>query len=158
MSKLDQKIRFAILDPMRLLAAIAVIFYHYSIYFDNPNNVISMISRFGYLGVDFFFILSGFVIMSSAQSRGAFQFAFARALRIYPAFVICLIFTLAISYFLNDSTYSVYEIVANAAILNDHLGIPNIDGVYWTLQAELKFYGCVFLLLLRDCLNIGVIG
>ena len=148
MLKLDQKIRFAILDPMRLLAAIAVIFYHYSIYFDNQNTIISMVSRFGYLGVDFFFILSGFVIMSSAQSRGAFEFAFARALRIYPAFVICLIFTLVVSYFLNDSTYTPLEIVANAAILNDHLGIPNIDGVYWTLQAELKFYGCVFLLLL----------
>jgi peptidoglycan/LPS O-acetylase OafA/YrhL len=33
-------------------------------------------------------------------------------------------------------------------MLNDYLGFKNIDGVYWTLQAELKFYACVFLLLI----------
>lgn len=153
MSKPEQKIRFAILDPLRLLAAVAVVFYHYSIYFDSPDSAISVMSRFGYLGVNFFFILSGFVIMSSAQNRGAFEFALARALRIYPAFIICLLFTVVVGYFLNGTRYSVYEVLANASIFNDYLGVQNIDGVYWTLQAELKFYGCIFLLLIIGAFN-----
>jgi peptidoglycan/LPS O-acetylase OafA/YrhL len=37
--------------------------------------------------------------------------------------------------------------------LNDYLKIPNVDGVYWTLQAELKFYGCIFLLLATGMFN-----
>lgn len=35
-------------------------------------------------------------------------------------------------------------------MLNDYFGYKNIDGVYWTLQAELKFYACVFLLIVFD--------
>ena len=148
MNNQEQKIRFAILDPLRMVAALAVVFYHFSIYFDDKDSFFANLAKFGYLGVNFFFLLSGFVIMSSAQNRGAFEFAFARALRIYPAFIICLLFTVATTYLLGGEKYSFAEIIANASILNDYLGIPNIDGVYWTLQAELKFYGCVFLLLL----------
>lgn len=140
--------RFYILDPLRLLAAFAVLIYHYSIYFDPSDKLINGISRFGYLGVDFFFLLSGFVIMASAQNRGAFEFAFARALRIYPAFIVCLVLTVLVIYFVSGTTLPIGNVIANATILNDYLRIPNVDGVYWTLQAEIKFYFCVFILLL----------
>lgn len=151
MNPQEEKLRFTILDPLRMLAALAVFFYHFSIYFPDKDGFFTGLAQYGYLGVNFFFLLSGFVIMSSAQNRGAFNFAFSRALRLYPAFIICLLFTLVISYLLNNEHYSISEILANALILNDYLGIQNIDGVYWTLQAELKFYGCVFLLLLTGC-------
>jgi len=39
------------------------------------------------------------------------------------------------------------QVLANFTLLNDYLGFKDIDGVYWTLKAELKFYGCIFLLL-----------
>jgi len=42
--------------------------------------------------------------------------------------------------------YSLIQVLANLTMLNDYLGIKNIDGVYWTLQTELKFYACIFLL------------
>lgn len=144
----EKKLRFSILDPLRLLAALAVVFYHYSIYIEDLSPFFSSVFKFGYLGVNFFFILSGFVIMASAQNRTAFEFAFARAIRIYPAFIICLGFTVLISYCLDSSPLRWEDIFWNATILNDYVGVANIDGVYWTLQAELKFYGCVFLLLL----------
>lgn len=139
--------RFYILDPLRLLAALAVLLYHYSIYFDPSDKFLVDVSRYGYLGVNFFFLLSGFVIMASAQNRGAFQFAFARALRIYPAFIICLLLTVLVIRFVSGVKVPASNILANATILNDYLRIPNVDGVYWTLQAEIKFYACVFLLL-----------
>jgi peptidoglycan/LPS O-acetylase OafA/YrhL len=142
------KNRFYILDLMRFLAAVAVVFYHYSVYFDASAATLVELSKYGYLGVDFFFLLSGFVIMASAQNRTPFAFAFARALRIYPAFIVCLLVTVAISYWAGDAVIPAKNIILNATILNDYLSVANIDGVYWTLQAELKFYGCVFLLLL----------
>lgn len=141
-------LRFSILDPLRLVAALAVVFYHYSIYVEDSAPFFAAVFKYGYLGVNFFFILSGFVIMASAQNRTAFEFAFARAIRIYPAFIVCLGFTLLISYCLDSSLINWKDAFWNATILNDYVGVANIDGVYWTLQAELKFYGCVFLLLL----------
>jgi peptidoglycan/LPS O-acetylase OafA/YrhL len=141
------KPRFAILDPLRFVAALAVLMYHYSIYLDESSVVLQHMMKFGYLGVNFFFMLSGFVIMASAQNRTAREFIAARAMRIYPAFIICLAFTLLLAWLLKGETTAPLAVLANAAILNDYFAIPNVDGVYWTLQAELKFYGCVFLLL-----------
>jgi peptidoglycan/LPS O-acetylase OafA/YrhL len=135
------------LDPLRFIAAYGVLLYHYSIYWENKE-FWSGVFEYGYLGVNFFFLLSGFVIMISAKNRDALQFAYARALRIYPTFILCLLITLTVTYFFSGIQYSLKEIFFNAIIANDYLDIPNIDGVYWTLQAELKFYGCVFLLLL----------
>lgn len=143
----EEKLRFNILDIVRLLAAFAVLFYHYSIYIDSSNPLFPILD-FGYLGVNFFFILSGFVITASAQNRNAFEFVKARALRLYPAFIICLLITVIVNFTIKDLSYPIHQILANATILNDYLKIENIDGVYWTLQAEIKFYGCIFLLLL----------
>jgi peptidoglycan/LPS O-acetylase OafA/YrhL len=142
------KNRFYILDLLRFLAAVAVVFYHYSVYFDESSQLLVALSKYGYLGVDFFFLLSGFVIMASAQNRKPLDFMFARALRIYPAFIVCLFLTVGISYWIGGVQIPLKSILLNATILNDYLGVQNIDGVYWTLQAELKFYGCIFILLL----------
>lgn len=139
--------RFYILDPLRFMAAYGVLLYHYSIYLNNHPSL-AEIFKYGYLGVNFFFLLSGFVIMVSAHNRTAFQFAYARALRIYPTFIVCLLFTVIMVYIFSETRFSLAQILSNASILNDYLGIENIDGVYWTLQAELKFYGCIFLLLI----------
>lgn len=147
------KNRFYILDLLRFLAAVAVVFYHYSIYFGESAPLLIDLSKYGYLGVDFFFLLSGFVIMASAQNRTPFEFAFARALRIYPAFISCLLLTVLTMKYIGGHSIPPIFWLANATILNDYLGIPNLDGVYWTLQAELKFYGCVFLLIFTGFLR-----
>lgn len=146
-----EKNRFYILDPLRFVAAYCVLLYHYSIYLYN-HETLTQVFKYGYLGVNFFFLLSGFVIMLSAKDRSPFQFVMARILRIYPTFVVCLLVTLLVTVLLAGAQYSWLEVTSNAFILNDYLGIANIDGVYWTLQAELKFYGCVFLLLLMRIL------
>jgi len=145
--KSTNKQRLYILDPLRLVAAFAVVFYHYLPFVKNTSlGAFLAPFKFGYLGVIFFFMLSGFVIMASCQNRSAFQFALARALRIYPAFIACLFLTVIILYLCAGITLPPLQIISNALIVNDYIGQPNIDGVYWTLQAELKFYACIFIL------------
>lgn len=140
--------RFNVLDPLRLLAALSVLAYHYSIYLNKDEvPLIVHATSFGYLGVQFFFMLSGFVIMASAQNRGAAEFIISRAARLYPAFWICLGLTILTIFTFKIERINFTDALANATILNDYIGIENIDGVYWTLQAEIKFYGCIFLLL-----------
>jgi peptidoglycan/LPS O-acetylase OafA/YrhL len=141
------KNRFYILDLMRFLAALAVVFYHYSIYFEGTFfEAATPIANYGYLGVPFFFMLSGFVITASAQNRSAIQFALSRIARLYPAFWACLIFTCVIAVYFTGGGISFGQAAVNLTMLNDYLGVKNIDDVYWTLQAEIKFYGCIFVL------------
>lgn len=143
-----KKNRFHILDIMRFLAALAVVFYHYSIYFDGTFFEVSTpLANYGYLGVPFFFMLSGFVITASAQNRSAIQFALSRVARLYPAFWACLLFTCAIAIYFKGGGIGFEQAVVNSTMLNDYFGVKNIDDVYWTLQAEIKFYGCIFVLL-----------
>jgi peptidoglycan/LPS O-acetylase OafA/YrhL len=151
----DTSSRFYILDPLRLVAALMVLIYHYSIFFNTNNFPVFFASatKFGYLGVVFFFLLSGFVITASAQGRSAVAFLVARGIRLYPAFIICLLVTVTTIYCTGHGLLPIKQIIANATILNDYLKVPNVDGVYWTLQAELKFYGCIFLLIATGVFN-----
>lgn len=139
--------RFSILDPLRFFAAIAVLCYHYSTYFKGVDGLLISSAKFGYLGVVFFFMLSGFVISLSATNAAPLRFAFARVKRLYPAFIACLAITLFIVYICKGQYWPWESILLNGLIINDYLGVANIDGVYWTLQAELKFYACVFVLI-----------
>lgn len=140
--------RYYLLDLLRFFAAMAVVFYHYSIYFEQSDFLgLIKLTYFGYLGVPFFFILSGFVITSSALNRDPLRFALSRAVRLYPAFWGGLLFAVCINFALGDQLFTIKDVLLNATILNDYFGIRNIDDVFWTLQAEIKFYGCVFLLL-----------
>jgi len=88
------------LTPLRGIAAIWVIFFHFNgvfIQFVNPQK--SMILAKGYVMVDLFFILSGFIISHVYQesfqqglSAGNFRrFAVARFARVYPLHLFTLI-------------------------------------------------------------------
>ena len=121
--------------------------YHY-ITSETLFPVLSEITKFGYLGVSLFFIISGYVIALSASNRSALEFAISRFVRLYPAFWAGVLVTCVISSLLGSQHYSIKQVLANLTMLNDYLGVENIDGVYWTLQVELKFYACIFILLI----------
>jgi len=142
--------RFNVLDLLRFSAAIAVVFYHYtSGESSEPFWLISGFTKFGYLGVPLFFMISGFVISASALNRTPAEFAISRATRLYPTVFVCLTVTVLIMQSLTFGQYeiSLLQYLTNLTILNSYVGQEYIDGVYWTLLAELKFYFCVFLLL-----------
>lgn len=160
----DQPLQMRIpeLDLMRFVAAMAVVMYHYTgrdvsriTGSADTFGALGMVSKFGYLGVEFFFMISGFVILASALNRGVIDFAISRATRLYPAYWTAMIIT-AVAVFVFDRPekhISFLQFMANATMLNDYLNIPNIDGVYWTLQAELKFYFCIGLLILTRAIR-----
>jgi peptidoglycan/LPS O-acetylase OafA/YrhL len=87
------KHRFLTLDALRGVAAIAVVQYHTSYWWPSPN------VQHGYLAVDFFFMLSGFVLTSAYQKkldRGwpTLSFLKVRIIRLYPLYLLGLIFGL----------------------------------------------------------------
>src|SRR5437870_3698451 len=124
--------------------------YHYTARQEsNFFGYLSEVTKFGYLGVPLFFIISGYVIALSANNRTAFQFAISRFIRLFPAFWSGIALTVLITSFYGygQNNYSLGQILANLAMLDPYLGYEYVDVVYWTLQAELKFYACVFILI-----------
>lgn len=142
--------RVVALDITRFIAALSVVLYHY---ISRPSSdaypVISKITDYDYLGVTLFFIISGYVIALSADNRSAFQFGVSRFVRLYPTLWAGIAFTTITTIILStDKKYTLLQVLSNLTQLNDYMGFSDIDEVYWTLKAELKFYACIFLLLL----------
>jgi peptidoglycan/LPS O-acetylase OafA/YrhL len=84
------------LDGLRGIAAIAVMAFHFNIFF-LPQARLPFVGR-GYLAVDLFFLLSGFVMAHvygrklASNWRAHWQeFAIARFARIYPLFALTLL-------------------------------------------------------------------
>ena len=105
---------------------------------------------YGYLGVQLFFIISGFVIfMTAEKSASPVDFAFRRLTRLYPTYWVAVLLTvtgiwLAGSTLPDSYTRTPWEIVVNLAMLNEFIDVPPVDGVYWTLARELIFYAMIF--------------
>lgn len=145
---MQDSIRVASLDLIRFIAAMAVVAYHYTARHGNDSfKALSAVTEFGYIGVPVFFIISGFVIAMSADSRTAGQFLLARFIRLYPTYWICITITVAISVCVGNGTINYSQLLTNYTMFNTYLGYENIDGVYWTLHAEIKFYLCVYVLI-----------
>lgn len=150
--------RLELLDYARFIAAIFVICFHY--FFGGINSgIITSIkhvpmlvnfSKYGYLGVEFFFMISGFVIFFSAINRSASEFAISRCLRLYPAFIFAVIFTTFFSIFLANQHMQVtpMQFIANLSMMAPGFGQNYVDGVYWTLGYEIKFYMLVLIIML----------
>lgn len=79
------------IDTLRGLGALIICFYHAWKMFAIPE-----FAKHGYMVVDFFFVLSGFVMTYSYEGRiqngESFKdFAFARFSRLYPVYLLCLL-------------------------------------------------------------------
>ncbi|SNR98689.1 Peptidoglycan/LPS O-acetylase OafA/YrhL, contains acyltransferase and SGNH-hydrolase domains [Streptosporangium subroseum] len=152
--------RLAELDLLRFVAALAVVSFHYFIAFasvwgDRPAELfpaISTLSGLGILGVELFFMISGFVILMSIWGRGIGAFALSRLVRLFPAYWVSVAATAAV-YGLTAATaldpkLSLGEYGINLTMLQRAFGVYDANGVYWSLWAELRFYLLISVLVL----------
>jgi peptidoglycan/LPS O-acetylase OafA/YrhL len=145
------------LDLIRFFAAFAVMVYHLAFWsWAAPYSTQAMqilggtpVSKIyaswpGAVGVDMFFVLSGFVIIYSA-SRDARSFARSRVLRLVPAAMVSATISVGVLAWAGLPLPSTYERYI-ATLFFWPLG-PWIDGVYWTLGIEVAFYSSIFVLI-----------
>ena len=139
------------IDGLRAIAVAAVVLYHLGI---------SWIPG-GFLGVDLFFVISGYVItrliLDSINQSGALDlraFYAARLRRIYPGFIFMVICTIifigvwapeAIKRFLTDLPYALsgsinWYLVAKNQDYFETIGRPPLLQHTWSLAVELQFY------------------
>jgi len=146
--------RLAALDGMRFLAALAVVGFHYvgliptsfeKMWGESPDDLFTRTNKvfaFGRLGVDFFFIISGFVIAMSAWGRTPREFFISRVSRLYPMYWVAVLLTASVLYFqpLHGWNPDLHAVFANLTMLQKPLGVTAVDSVYWSLWPELCFY------------------
>ena len=107
------------------------------------GRAINWSARFGWIGVPLFFMISGFVILWTAQGKDAYAFAVSRVSRLYPSFWVAVLLTSVVVW----GSFSIETVAVNLTMIPQKLGAPYVDGVYWTLDVEIMFYGLVFVLI-----------
>lgn len=127
----------------RFLAALSIVIFHYgkgSFLFN--NQYISFIFQQANVGVSYFFILSGFVMIIAYGSRDNINFMEYiknRLARIYPVYLLAIFLILGASLFKN-SNYS--DLLLNILMIQSWIPQKaltiNLPG--WSLSVELFFY------------------
>ena len=148
--------RFALLDGLRLAAALAVLAFHYTAReTDAWATPISRqapgvfdVSKYGVFGVDLFFVISGFVILMTAWQRPINDFVASRVSRLYPAYWVCVVVTALVLFLDGARWFRASDVLINLTMLQEAFGVQHIDGVYWTLWVEMRFYALMALFIL----------
>lgn len=137
---------------LRMNAAVAVVIYHAFLYAEKLGSQIGWFAwaRFGYLGVDVFFVISGFIIFYTAELRemSAGEFAVRRLERLVPiywAFTISLflIGLLVPELFASGGAgewMTAKNLLASLAFVSVPMGQKTIVFVGWTIEYEMFFY------------------
>ncbi|MEU1119424.1 MULTISPECIES: acyltransferase [unclassified Streptomyces] len=147
------KPRLRALDGLRLVAALMVAAYHYGgrdgeiarAWGSSPREQFPTASEwfaYGCLGVQIFFVISGFVICMSGWGRPLRSFFASRASRLLPAYwaailLVTAVFALPVVAY---ETVAPSDALVNLTMLQQPLGADRVLGVCWTLWAELRFY------------------
>jgi peptidoglycan/LPS O-acetylase OafA/YrhL len=152
----SSEIRIAFLDSLRGLAILMVFLFHA---FSRWPEVVPYKSQFaevpifafGWLGVQLFFLISGFVIfMTLEKSTGPGNFLKRRWLRLFPAMLICSLIVYATSPifpFRPAGIMQPRDLLPGLTFIDPNwwriiLGSPQglIEGAFWSLFVEVKFY------------------
>ncbi|MDU9027846.1 acyltransferase family protein [Pseudomonas mediterranea] len=149
------------LNSIQLLRAIAawlVVFHHYMQLAHNfkLSDMVSVgLFKYGAIGVDLFFIISGFVIYLSATEKNQSPKVFAahRLLRIAPAYWLFTLLTTAILLYTPgivpltqyDPLFLIKSLFFIPAQNPSGIGLFPIITVGWTLNFEITFYTIFFL-------------
>jgi peptidoglycan/LPS O-acetylase OafA/YrhL len=145
--------RFRELDGLRGIAALAVVLYHFTGHYNTyyPQDPPARVDIWwGAFGVQLFFLISGFVILMSAEAaRRPSDFVISRVTRLYPVYWIVLVLGVVIAavFAVPNVPLSPDVVAMNLTMVQRWFLVPNVLDVFWTLAVEMQFYVLLFMLL-----------
>lgn len=153
-SSINNRIRY--LDGLRGLAIMMVIMFHAYARFPELVPYHYEFSNFppfeyGYLGVELFFLISGYVIlMSLEKSKNLIDFFKKRWIRLFPTMLIATILIYTTARFFLERPQGIPKIedtIPGLTLIEPSfwsrilkLNVSSLDGVFWSLFVEVKFY------------------
>lgn len=141
--------RLHALDLLRFVAALSVVVFHYSARGRGWHTPVQQLfpalhaaSQYGWMGVELFFLISGFVICMSSWGRQVGAFFVSRVARLFPAYLVAVALTASVVAIWPDFSLNTNKdnVLMNFTMLEIPLGGRPVDSVYWTLLTELLFY------------------
>jgi peptidoglycan/LPS O-acetylase OafA/YrhL len=145
--------RLDVLDAFRALAIFAVMMYHYLWCWAPPSHardlygyhrVYSHWLALGSLGVQFFFMISGFVIlMTLGRCRSLPEFWVRRFARLYPAYFVVIVISFIVTnrFGPNEFQSTTTDLFTGLAFLSpDFTKGTFVDLSFWSLVVEVQFY------------------
>lgn len=144
--------RNQVIDIYRGLLILSVMVFHYFVFWAPPfwpENIYGYKSPYpsvlsiGRFGVHVFFVISGLVIsMTALKSRNSMDFAWRRMSRLFPALLLCCTITYALSKILPVPvfTFGHKDYFASLTLMPEKFSASFVDGSYWSLGVELRFY------------------
>jgi peptidoglycan/LPS O-acetylase OafA/YrhL len=168
---------YIILDIARGWAALGVFLFHFHDSLRQSLPFLAQLTKYGSLGVQLFFVISGYVITAAAEgvlknSGRPNGFLQRRFLRIFPPFWASILVVLALPYLLEGVSFfksghyiwpnnisqllTVGEWIQTITLTKVFMATDGdlqgqfnaINSVYWTLGIEFQFYLCVYVALL----------
>ncbi|MER6349080.1 acyltransferase [Streptomyces sp. NPDC001532] len=141
------------LDGLRLAAALMVALYHYggrggevtAAWGSSAKQQFPTLHSwfaYGCLGVQIFFVISGFVICMSGWGRPLRSFFASRVARLMPSYWVAVVLVTAVFALPGVAFAAVApsDALLNLTLLQQPLGADRVLGVCWTLWVEIRFY------------------
>ena len=154
--------RHECVEVLRGIACLSVMWFHLTgFHATNGNalfpqgNLLEAAGAYGYLGVQLFFVISGFVIPYSLSRRGyrvnrdGLGFLFRRVVRIEPAYIasLVLVVVLQVASALTPASHAAMpgkdlagSLILHFAYLAPWFYVPWLSPVYWSLAIEFQYY------------------
>jgi peptidoglycan/LPS O-acetylase OafA/YrhL len=148
--------RFHQIDFLRGIACLSVVAFHFlhrgqqgGWLVDATLPWLQSAAALGHMGVHLFFMVSGFVILMTAEGATVRSFIASRVSRLYPAFWVGVLLTAAVAWWSGSDAFAVtpVQVLVNLTMVPQWVQVEFVDGAYWSLAVELQFYLLVIALL-----------
>ena len=165
--------RLGALDVLRLLAAVIVVGFHFTAR-ESPGwngavpqelAPIGQWTIYGRMGVPLFFVISGFVLLMSSWGRDVPSFVASRVGRLFPAYWVAVVVSLVLVVYVWPEGMAFFNKdigltngLLNLTMFQAPFARPDIDGSYWTLWYEARFYALIAVLMLIGMTRARVIA
>ena len=161
-----QRSRIESLDVLRGIAALLVAWYHFTN--GNPafipaGHPLELSGKYGWTGVNIFFVISGFVIpytlhRSNYKLRNYFRFVLKRMIRLDPPFLAAMVIIIVLGYgsaYVGEHPYHVtaVQVLLHFGYINVFFGYDWLSPVFWTLAIEFQYYlmmGLIFPVIMNN--------
>ena len=156
------------IDGLRFIAIGTVVLFHIAINLaikspeayghSREGTLIWDVARFGYHGVELFFVISGFILASPFAAHRLLgkprvslkQYFLRRVTRLEPPYMVCMIFFFLVAVYVKGGSIADLLPHLGASLLYLHNVLYNseslINNVAWSLEIEIQFYLLVPLL------------